>query len=203
MNYKSKRGISSTIACLLLNSFLAISLWSQDMAELINAKEFDPSTLLWHTAPADKWENALPVGNGRLGGMIFGGVDEERIQLNEDSYYSGGPYSQVVKGGYKVLPEIQKLLFEGEPLKTHKLFGRHLMGYPVEQQKYQCLGNLHLFFKHGKDSTNYKRWLDLSTGISGSSYEIDGVSYTREVLSSYPDQILAKNVKFSLKEISR
>jgi len=191
MTYKLKYRISLTIAYLLLNSFLPTNLWSIDIAERIDKKEFDPATLMWYKEPADKWENALPVGNGRLGGMIFGGVAEERIQLNEDTYYSGGPYSQVVKGGYKVLPEIQKLLFEGKPLKAHKLFGRHLMGYPVEQQKYQCLGNLHLFFKHGKDSTNYKRWLDLSTGISGSSYEIDGVTYTREVLSSYPDQVMA------------
>jgi len=191
MNLKLKHRISLTIACLLLNSILPASLWSQDIAELIDRKEFDPGTMIWHTSQADKWEDALAVGNGRLGGMIFGGVDEESIQLNEDTYYSGGPYSQVVKGGYKVLPEIQQLLFDGEPLKAHKLFGRHLMGYPVEQQKYQCLGNLHLFFKHGKESSNYKRWLDLSTGISGSSYEIDGVSYTREVLSSYPDQVMA------------
>ena len=122
---------------------------------------------------------------------LWGGVDEERIQFNEDTYYSGGPYNSVVKGGHKMLPEIQKLLFEGKPLEAHKLFGRHLMGYPVEQQKYQCLGNLHLFYKKARDYVNYKRWLDLSTGINGSSYEVDGVIYTREVLSSHPDQVIA------------
>jgi len=191
MTYKLKYRISLTIAYLLLYSILPTDLWSQDIDKKIDNKEFDPAVMMWYKEPADKWENALPIGNGRLGGMIFGNVEEERIQLNEDTYYSGGPYNQVVKGGYKVLPEIQKLLFEGKPLKAHKLFGRHLMGYPVEQQKYQCLGNLHLFFMHGKNYTNYKRWLDLSSGISGSSYEIDGVTYNREVLSSYPDQIMA------------
>ncbi len=191
MTCSRKNKTSLSIAFLFLLSIFPTNLWSNDIADRIDKKEFDPGTLMWYKEPADKWENALPVGNGRLGGMIFGSVDEERIQLNEDTYYSGGPYSQVVKGGYKVLPEIQKLLFEGKPLKAHKLFGRHLMGYPVEQQKYQCLGNLHLFFKHGKDKTNYKRWLDLSTGISGSSFEIDGVNYTREVLSSHPDQVIA------------
>jgi len=79
----------------------------------IDSKDFDPATLLWHTEPAEKWENALPVGNGRLGAMVYGGVEEERIQLNEDTYWSGGPYSTVVEGGYKHLPEIQKLLFDG------------------------------------------------------------------------------------------
>ena len=99
--------------------------------------------------------------------MVFGGVKEERIQLNEDTYWSGGPYSTVVKGGYKVLPKIQNLIFEGKPIEAHKLFGRHLMGYPVEQQKYQSLANLHLFFNEDQESENYKRWLDLSEGIAG------------------------------------
>jgi alpha-L-fucosidase 2 len=97
----------------------------------------------------------------------------------------------VVKGGYKYLPEIQKLLFHGEPLKAHKLFGRHLMGYPVEQMKYQSMGALHLFFEKDREYSDYKRWLDLSTGITGTSYVIDGVTYTREVLSSHPDQVIA------------
>ena len=101
---------------------------------------------MWYTKAAAKWEEALPVGNGRLGAMVYGKTDEEIIQLNEDTYWSGGPYSTVVKGGYKVLPTIQQLVFDGELLKAHNLFGRNLMGYPVEQQKYQSLGNLHLRF---------------------------------------------------------
>ena len=74
----------------------------------------DPTTVLWYAHPAEKWENALPVGNGRLGAMVFGKTDEERIQLNEETLWSGGPYSTTVKGGYKALPEIQKLVFEGK-----------------------------------------------------------------------------------------
>src|SRR5690606_23189648 len=104
---------------------------------------------------------------------------------------SGGPYSSVTKGGDKVLPEIQKLLFEGEPIKAHRLFSRHLLGYPVEQMKYQSLGALHLFFNKEKEFSNYKRWLDLSTGVAGVSYEVDGVTYSREVLASHGDQTIA------------
>jgi alpha-L-fucosidase 2 len=96
-------------------------------------QDVNPSTLLWYESPAGAWEEALPVGNGRLGAMVFGRFDEELIQLNEETYWSGGPYSTVVEGGAEVLPEIQQHLFNGEPLKAHKLFGRHLMGYPVEQ----------------------------------------------------------------------
>ena len=102
----------------------------------------DPSTLMWYDKPAEKWENALPVGNGRLGAMVYGRYGEEQIQLNEETYWSGGPYSTVVKGGYKVLPQIQKSIFDGEPLKAHKLFGRYLMGYPVEQQSFLFLAEV-------------------------------------------------------------
>ena len=157
----------------------------------ISNKSFDPSTLLWYTNPAGEWEEALPVGNGRLGAMVFGGVEEERIQLNEETYWTGGPYTTVVKGGHKVLPEIQKLIFDGYPIEAHKLFGRHLMGYPVEQQKYQSLANLHLFFEKEQELQNYTRWLDLTTGITGVEYTINGVTYLREVFSSAVDQVIA------------
>jgi alpha-L-fucosidase 2 len=160
----------------------------------INAKTFDPATLLWYSAPAKKWDDALPVGNGRLGAMVFGKNGEERIQLNEETYWSGGPYSTVVKGGAKVLPEIQKKVFEEKYLAAHNLFGRQLMGYPVEQMKYQCLANLHLFFNNQDSVTNYKRWLDLENGISGVSYSADGVNYQREVWASAPDQVIVVRI---------
>ncbi|MFA5817366.1 MAG: glycoside hydrolase family 95 protein [Bacteroidales bacterium] len=161
-----------------------------DLSKSIDNKSFNPGTLLWYEAPAKIWEEALPVGNGRLGAMVFGKNGEERIQLNEDTYWSGGPYSTIVQGGYKVLPEIQKMIFEGNPIGAHKLFGRYLMGYPVEQQKYQSIGNLHLFFENEKEVTDYKRWLDLETGITGVEYTVNGVKYKREVFSSVPDQVI-------------
>ncbi|MCB9050804.1 MAG: glycoside hydrolase family 95 protein [Lewinellaceae bacterium] len=153
-------------------------------------KDFDPATLLWYEAPAGKWEEALPVGNGRLGAMVFGKYGEERIQLNEETYWSGGPYSTVVEGGAEALPQIQKYIFEGQPIKAHKLFGRKLMGYPVEQQKYQSLANLHLFFENQDEVSAYKRWLDLNTGISGVEYTVDGVTYRREAVASAPGQAI-------------
>ena len=108
--------------------------------------KFNPATYVWYNAPAQKWEEAIPVGNGRLGAMVFGNFGEERIQLNENTYWSGGPYSTVVKNGYKTLPQIQQDVFKGKYLDAHNLFGRNLMGYPVEQQKYQSLANLVLSF---------------------------------------------------------
>ena len=156
----------------------------------INAGTFNPSTVLWYNEPAKKWEDALPVGNGRLGAMVFGKNGEERIQLNEETYWTGGPYSTVVENGYKVLPQIQKLVFEEKYLQAHNLFGRYLMGYPVEQQKYQSLANLHLFFSKQDSVSSYKRWLDLETGITSVSYASNGIIYQRDVFVSAPDQVL-------------
>lgn len=185
----------------ILKSFLFLVIYivsiycqGQSISNLIDTKDFDPSTMLWYKSPATLWEEALPVGNGRLGAMVFGKNGDERIQLNEETYWSGGPYSTVVKGGYKVLPEIQKNIFEGNPLKAHKLFGRYLMGYPVEQQKYQALANLILSFKNEKEVTGYKRWLDLSTGINGVQYKVNEVTYNREVFSSAPDQVIVVRI---------
>lgn len=150
----------------------------------------DPVSTLWYQHPAEKWEDALPVGNGRLGAMIFGRTDQEKIQFNEETYWSGGPYSTTVKGGYKYLPEIQKLIFNGEYYKAHRLFGRHLMGYPVEQQKYQSTGDLILKFNGKNEVKNYIHRLDLDKAIATLSYEQGGVRFQREVFSTPVDQVI-------------
>ncbi len=149
-----------------------------------------PRLALWYAHPADKWENAFPVGNGRLGAMVFGRTDEEQIQLNEETYWSGGPYSTVVKGGYEVLPEIQKLIFEGQYKSAHTLFGRKLMGYPVEQQKYQALANLVIKYQSKDSVSGYRHELDLDTAIATTGYEQNGVRYAREVFASPVDQVI-------------
>ncbi len=151
---------------------------------------FDPSSLIWFDEPAEKWEEAVPVGNGRLGAIIFGGVEEEEIQLNEETYWSGGPYSTTKKGGYKVLPEIQKHIFAGERAAAHLLFSEHLLGYPVEQQKYQSLGSIHLFNKNKGEVDNYARWLDLKTGLAVTEYSQNGIAFKREVFASPVDQVI-------------
>jgi alpha-L-fucosidase 2 len=177
----------------LLMLILSVSVMSaQDyyagISETINVKKFDPATFMWYSKPASKWEEALPVGNGRLGAMVFGKSGEEQIQLNEDTYWTGGPYSTTVKGGYEMLPAIQKLVFEGKYSEAQNLIGRFLMGYPVEQQKYQSLGDLHLFFNEKSSPVNYKRWLDLETGVAGVEYKIDGITFRRLVFVSPADQ---------------
>ena len=149
-----------------------------------------PTTLLWYTRPAAKWDDALPIGNGRLGGMVFGKVDAEEIDLNEDTYWSGGPYSTAVKGGHAALSEVQRLIFEGEFIRAHKLFGRSLLGRPVEQQKYQSLGSLVLEFADRGDVSAYRHQLDLETAIVSTTFQRNGASFTRDVFVSPIAQVM-------------
>ena len=164
------------IPFIITAALLSVSIYGQQavICRQIENKNFDPALVLWYTSPASKWEEALLVGNGRFGAMVIGKTDEERIQLNEDTYWSGGPYSTVVKGGSKSLSEIQKLIFNVEITEAHKMFGRNLMGYPVEQQKYQALANLVLNFPKAGVASNYRRWLDLTSGVTGTEYTSGG-----------------------------
>lgn len=145
---------------------------------------------LWYRTPAASWNEALPVGNGRLGAMVFGGVEQEHLQLNEETLWSGGPYDPVVKGAAAALPEIRRLLFAGEIARAHDLFGRNMMGRPYEQMKYQPLGDLLLTFPARRNVTEYRRELDLDSAVARVRYRADGVTYTREVFASAPDQVL-------------
>jgi alpha-L-fucosidase 2 len=163
---------------------------SRQPAHGLDEVKINPTTTLWYRHPAEKWENALPVGNGRLGAMVFGKVNSERIQFNEETYWSGGPYSQTVMSGYKMLPEIQSLIFKGEYVKAHKLFGRFFMGYPVEQQKYQSMGDLILKFNHGPEVENYRLGLDLREAIVNLTYQKDGTNFKREIFCSPVDQVI-------------
>jgi len=176
------------IAVLLLTQILN----AQDIVKDpdLHPGKFDPSSVIWFDKPAEKWEEAVPVGNGRLGAMVFGGINEEQIQLNEETYWTGGPYSTTKKGGYKVLPEIQKHIFAGERAEAHILFSKYLLGYPVEQQKYQCLGSIHLFDMNKGEADDYTRWLDLKTGLSVTKYSKEGIIYKREVFCSPVDQVI-------------
>ena len=157
-------------------------------------QEFNPSLTLWYDSDVKDWKDALPVGNGRLGAMYFGGVKEDRLQFNEATYWTGGPYDSVPKGAYPYLPKLRELLFADRLVEGHLLFGRHFLGSPVEQQKYQSMGNLVLDFPSDEGISHYRRSLDLSTGISRLSYAQNGVNYVREVFVSCPDQAIVMRI---------
>jgi alpha-L-fucosidase 2 len=152
------------------------------------------SPRLWYRQPASTWNEALPVGNGRLGAMVFGGMADEHIQLNEETLWTGGPYDPVVRGASRALPEIRRLLFAGDIPRAHDLFGRTMMGVPYEQMKYQPLGDLLLHFPGHERATSYRRELDLDDAIARVTYVVDGVTFTREILSSAADQVLVVRI---------
>ena len=148
----------------------------------------EPPPTLWYRTPAATWNEALPVGNGRLGAMVFGGVEHEHLQLNEETLWSGGPYDPVVKDASAALPQIRQLLFAGDIARAHDLFGRRMMGKPYEQMKYQPLGDLLLDFGNVSAVSDYRRELDLDRAVAQVTYRSGGVTYMREVFARAADR---------------
>ena len=146
--------------------------------------------VMWYARPAGAWDTALPVGNGRLGAMVFGGIGTERVQLNEQTIWTGGPYDPTRPGGPAALPEIRRLVFAGKYFEAEALFAKTMMGRPAEQMKYQPLGNLVLEFPGHPNATNYRRELDLDTAIAGVSYQAGNTLFRREVFASAVDQVI-------------
>lgn len=150
---------------------------------------------LWYRQPAERWVEALAVGNGRLGAMVFGGVAQERIQLNEDTLWAGGPYDPANPDALEALPKVRELIFAGRYREAHDLIGRRMMAKPLTQMPYQCVGDLLLQFPEAEGVTEYRRDLNLDTAVAAVAYTIDGVRYTREVFSSPVDQVIVIRLK--------
>jgi alpha-L-fucosidase 2 len=150
----------------------------------------DNDLVLWYDRPATEWVQALPVGNGRLGAMVFGGVAEERIQFNEDTLWTGAPHDYAHPGAAKHLPTVRKLLSEGQQKAAETLMMKKMMSIPLRQMAYQPFGDLHLSFPGVKEVTNYRRTLDLDSAVTTTEYETNGTKYNREVFSSFPDQVI-------------
>jgi alpha-L-fucosidase 2 len=144
---------------------------------------------LWYDKPAQKWTEALPIGNGRLGAMVFGGTDTERIQLNEDTLWAGPPVPQDRAGAHKHIAEARKLIFEGKYTEAQRIMQREVMGPRISPRSYQTLGDLRITMPAATGSaTSYQRQLNLDTGVATTTFTLDGVTYTREVFASAVDQ---------------
>jgi alpha-L-fucosidase 2 len=154
---------------------------------------------LWYRQPAVKWTDALPVGNGRLGAMVFGGTAKERIQFNEDTLWTGEPHNYAHPGAYKYLGTLRQLLFEGKQKEAEDLAMKEFMSVPLRQKAYQDFGDLLLEFPDVDPAsvTGYRRNLDLDTAIAGVEYQSKGVTYRREVFSSYPAQVIVVRLSTS------
>ncbi|GAB3841440.1 glycoside hydrolase N-terminal domain-containing protein [Micromonospora andamanensis] len=147
---------------------------------------------LWYDESAGTdWLRALPIGNGRLGAMVFGNVDAERLQLNEDTVWAGGPHDPSNPRGLGALAEIRRLVFANQWTQAQNLINQNMLGNPVGQLAYQTVGNLRLAFPTSGGASQYNRQLDLTTATTSVSYVMNGVRYQRETFASAPDQIIA------------
>ena len=153
-----------------------------------------PHNQLWYRQPAARWEEALPLGNGALGAMVFGGVERERIALNEDTFWMGVPHNYDKADAFAALPEIRELLFAGKEAEAGDLASRRFMGTPECQTAYQPIGDLELSFGGGGANAGvvkgYRRQLDLGSGVNETRFERSEGAVVRECFVSAPDQVL-------------
>ena len=177
--------------CSVLALALAVGPWTM-AATKAGVKDL---LVLWYRQPARKWVEAQPVGNGRLGAMVFGGVPSERIQFNEDTLWMGKPRDYHRPDAYKYLPTIRKLLFEGKQREAERLAMQHFMSVPLRQFPYEPFGDLRLEFPGHDNPTDYRRQLDLETAIATTTYRVGGVAFGREVFASAPDQVIAIHIE--------
>lgn len=171
---------------------------------LISVSAFAQQNLkLTYNKPADNWNEALPIGNGKLGAMVFGGAAREHLQLNEETIWAGEPGNNVPKNTFDSIQKIRRLLNDSQFEEAQNLANRT---YPRQAPKdlnygmpYQTMGDLFLNFKGHENFKNYNRTLDLDKAISTVSYEVDGVTFKREIFSSFEDNVIIIKLSSSKK----
>jgi alpha-L-fucosidase 2 len=158
-----------------------------------NAKQ-DNSLKLWYKQPAVAWEEALPVGNGRIGAMVFGDPVHERLQLNEESIWAGSKINNNNPNALKTLPALQKALFESRYKDAWKLADQNFLGTPPRVRSYQPLGDLYIDYDWNGKTENYTRELNLETGIATTRFTVGGKGVTQEVFASAPGNIIVVHI---------
>ena len=152
-----------------------------------------PAMKWWYGVPASRYWEGLPLANGRLAAMVYGGIEEELIPINEASLWSGSPYDPNNPAGKAALPEIRRLLLDGHYVEAQKLCQK-LMSIPLSVQHYQPMGEVRIRFEKQGAATNYRRELDMDSALARVSYTAGGIRYSREVFASYPDQLLVVRI---------
>jgi alpha-L-fucosidase 2 len=146
--------------------------------------------LLWYERPALKWVEALPIGSGRLGAMVFGGIEVERLALNESTLWGGGPYDPNNPEALAALPEVRRLVFAGAYREAHDVVNAHMMARPLSQMPYQTAGDLVLSFPGVVSHERYRRELSLDTAVARTTFASAGTTFVREVFASSIDQVI-------------
>ena len=149
---------------------------------------------LWYTNPAKQWVEALPVGNGRLGAMVFGDPFKEVIQLNENTVWAGQPNRNDNPNAKEALPEVRKLIFEGKYKEAQDMVNKNFISKTSQGMSYQTVGNLNLFFPGHDNYSNYYRELNLENALVSTRYSQNGINFTTNVFSSFPDQVIVARI---------
>ena len=157
---------------------------------LMGSTSITQSQSLWYRQAAQNWNEALPLGNGQLGAMVFGTVDNEIIPLNINTLWAGSPHNYSDPEAFKSLPEIRRMLFSGQEMEATEFAGKTFMGNPRYQAAYQPLGELRLLFPSSSRNEYYKRSLDLKNGIATVVFRNHGITFKRECLISNPDRVM-------------
>jgi alpha-L-fucosidase 2 len=157
-----------------------------------------PGLKLWYKQPSGRtWENALPIGNGRQGAMIYGNTEKEIIQLNEHTVWTGSPNRNDNPLSLDSLAIIRQLIFEGKRKDAERIANRVIITKKSHGQMFQPVGNLLLAFEGHEAVTNYNRELDIEKAVAKTSYTVGGVTYTREALASFPDRVIVMRLTAS------
>ncbi|MEL0456059.1 glycoside hydrolase family 95 protein [Flavobacteriaceae bacterium SZ-1-7] len=173
--------------CLLVLIFGIQSIQAQSNQEL----------KLWYDEPAEIWNEALPLGNGRLGAMVFGDPSVERLQLNEETIWAGSPNSNAHDKALKALPKVRQLIFDGRYKEAQDLATSDIRSQTNNGMPYQTFGSLYLSFPGHQDYSNYYRDLDIENATAKVQYTVDGVEYTREILSAFKDDVIVVTLSAS------
>ncbi|HEU5232735.1 MAG TPA: glycoside hydrolase family 95 protein [Terriglobales bacterium] len=152
------------------------------------------SLALWYRQPANEWTEALPLGNGRLGAMVFGGINREILQLNEDTLWAGGPYDPSNPDALAALPEARKLVFEAKYKEAEDYINAHMMAHPLREMPYQPLANLVIDFPQSTSVSGYRRELNLDSAVASIGYAAQQVKYRREVFISPVDHVIVMHL---------
>jgi alpha-L-fucosidase 2 len=178
------------LVCLLIFVRSSVELFAAEPQLTGNSSAPGEPLSLWYRQPATRWEEALPVGNGRIGAMVFGRVGSERLQLNEDTLWAGGPYDPVNPQARAALPEVRQLVFDGKYSDAAKLINAKVISRPVGQMPYETAGDLILTFPDSTSVENYRRDLDLDAAVTTVEYSDGGTRFTRQIFASPVDQVI-------------
>ena len=152
---------------------------------------------IWYDKPAAYWEEALPVGNGRIAAMVFGNPQMERLQLNEETVSAGSPYQNYNPEGKDALPEIRRLIFEGKYEEAQVLAGKKIISQVGNEMPYQTVGNLNIRYKNHEKVSGFYRDLDINNAIATTRYKVGDTEYTEETFASFTDQLIIKRIQAS------